>query len=240
MPNAILNKRCAGNPYPNIAANFVAASSQSATIADNADMSAGNTEFTFAGWVNPTSVAANQTVFSKYGASGSREYLLWIPAASTFRFQVSVGGAGSTTSNSTTYGNAVAGAWQFVVASYDQANVKISVNGGAFNNTAQTGAAFDSTQQFGFATNDAGTGFGAGSADSWGFWKTAPAGGGALTLAQITKLYKGGVGMAYRDLDSDLKTGLVSWWNFDGTLNDSHGTNHLTNNNGVSFTGGKR
>lgn len=49
-------------------------------------------------------------------------------------------------------------------------------------------------------------------------------------------LFNGGVGKRYADLTDGEKVGLVSFWNLDeqsGVRYDSHGTNHLTDNNTV-------
>lgn len=62
-----------------------------------------------------------------------------------------------------------------------------------------------------------------------------------LTESERAFLYNGGFGRAYREIGvpgtdgSNLKTDLVSWWEFDDPENlglDSHGSNHLTSVNG--------
>lgn len=222
-----------GLRYPNIAAQFVAASSQSATIADNASLSMGaGVRMSVAAWVNQTTLQT-QAFLEKgagLGTPATLEYgLFYSVGSSRISLRVSTGAA-STTAQANTFGVPVAGVWTFVVATYDGANIGMSVNAGVIDNTAFSADIQDSTQNFSLG----GDTFLNGLLDCVGFWKVA------LATAQLAKLYKGGVGMAYRDLDADLKTGLVSYWNLDGNLNDSHGTNHLTNSNGVAFGAGKR
>lgn len=240
MPNAILNKRCAGNPYPNIGAQFVAASTQRLTIADNASLSLGaDTDYTWALWVQFTTLGADRGIVSKYnnGAGSTIEHLIRFVIGAG-RIDVNIGnGTTSTNVLANNFGAPTVNTWLFLVAQHDSTadTIGVSVNNGTFNTAAWANGTQDTahTLTLGAQTSGAVSPFD-GLLDSVGFWKRV------LTAAEIAALYKGGVGMAYRDLTTDMKTSLISWWNFDGTFNDSHGTNNLTNNNGVSFTGGKR
>lgn len=72
--------------------------------------------------------------------------------------------------------------------------------------------------------------YGTNKAASAGFWTKA------LSGAEVVALFNNGAGLRYADLSAGLKTSLVSWWNLDeqsGVRYDSHGTNHLTDNNTV-------
>jgi hypothetical protein len=224
-----------------LAANFVRASTQSLSIADNAAMSMGTVDCSFAGWAKFNDTAT-QTLFTKRGGAGNREYLMTI-TATNFRWEPSADGTINTAVVATTFGAVSAGVWYFVSMYHDSTNhqIGISVNNGAVDTAVfGTGAIFDGTNAFGF-----GAGSGTpldGQLDSWGFWKSAPGAGGMLSAAQITALYNGGMGLAFQDLSSSLKTALISWWDFDGNANDSPGLagNNLTNNNSVTFVAGKR
>lgn len=239
MPNAILNKRLTGNPYPNIAAQFINASGQRLTVTDNASLSLGaDTDYTWALWVYMFSKPAPAAILSKYnnGATSTIEHLIrWV---GTDRIEAQIGnGTTSAIVTANNLGALTLGQWYFLVVQHDSVadTIGISGNNGTFNTTAWANGTQDTAHGLAIGSQTTGNvSTWDGLMDSVGFWKRV------LTAAELTALYNGGVGMAYRDLTTAMKTTLISWWNFDGTFNDSHGTNHLTNNAGVSFAGGKR
>jgi hypothetical protein len=118
-----------------------------------------------------------------------------------------------------------------------------SLNGGAFT-VAVTGADI----QNGVLTFRIGTDSNAlngytGSLDCVGLWKRA------LSVAEVSQLYKGGIGMAYRDLDAGLLTSLAAWYDLDdvggsaATWVDQLGASNLTAGAGAAAptsTPGKR
>lgn len=58
----------------------------------------------------------------------------------------------------------------------------------------------------------------------------------AFSTNEVLGIFNSGSGKSYADLTAAEKVGLVSYWNLDevsGQRNDSHGTNHLTDNNTV-------
>src|SRR5688572_28354046 len=64
-----------------------------------------------------------------------------------------------------------------------------------------------------------------------------------LTPTERTWLHNNGIAQAYIDLQpvNPGTSGLVSWWSLNeasGTRNDSHSTNHLTDNNAVPSAAG--
>lgn len=240
MPNPIrTRRRLPLGGYPNLAGDF--SGTKSASIVDNASLSMGaGLDMSVAAWMWLNANGASMNGVSKANVSGQYEWLLWFAAASTFRFQVSANGTTFTIVNATLFGLPPVNTWNFVVATYDGTNISVSVNAGTQNQTAFSTDVFNGTDAFTLGRADAGLPNMNGRQDCPAFWKSARGAGGALSTAKIAKLYKAGVGMAYRDLDSDLKTGLVSWYNLDGDLQDSHGTNHLTNNNSLGFASGKR
>lgn len=227
---------------PGLAAQFVAASTQYASIADNATLSMGaGLDCTVAAWI-ALSAVGTQNVISKYKTVGQLEQLLFYVSGTGFRYQVTSGGTSATSVNvtATTFGIPAIGAFNFVVGSYNGTNLRISVNDGPVQTTAFSADIFNGTDDFTFGRNDAALAYFGGRLDCVGFWKSARGVGGALTAAQITTLYKSGVGMAYRDLPADLKTNLISYWDCDSNFNDSHGANHLVPVNNPTFTTGKR
>ncbi len=225
-----------------VAAQFVAASSQFASLTNMTALQINNTtDCTIAGWANLDNVGVTGTMFSKGDAANNSEYFLFYQNATGWRFRV-FSTASSVTISNTTGGVRTAGVWDLVVAWHDQAanTINIAINGGgtdsvtkgAISITASTGSArMGSSQNAGVN----GT-FMDGRLDCVGFWK-----GRILSAADRTQLYKGGVGMAYRDLDSGLKTSLSTYWNLDGDFIDANGVAvPMTNNNNIGFGAGKR
>lgn len=241
--NPIRRRRLGGISYPNIAAQFVTASTQSLSIADNATLSMPSTSFTLACWVYFDSVAASQCMIGKLSAGPNLGYMLNIESNAgplQFQFFLSTTGSNLNRRFATTLGTPVAGAWYFVVAWLDivAQTMNIQVNNGTVDSTASfTGTCIDDPNPFRLGANDFGgaQGFMGGRLDSVGVWKQA------LSASDRAALYKGGVGMAYRDLSGSLLTSLSGWWNLDGNGNDASGNaNNLTNNNNVTFVAGKR
>lgn len=243
--NPIRRRRLGGQLYPMLAANFVRANSQSASIASNASLVITNqtTDFTIALWVNMTLINVNQGLAGKWGGSNAtNEYLVDYEVGTTsFNFFTGTG-TGSNVISATNFGPATIGRWNFVVAQQNSSTkaMTISVNLGTANSLTYTTGAQAATTNFVVGT--AGAAFASAAIDCLGFWKSAQGAGGLLSAAQLSRLYKGGVGMAARDLDGDLRAALISYYDFDGNLNDDSGisVNHLTNNNGVTFVAGKR
>lgn len=115
--------------------------------------------------------------------------------------------------------------------------IGIQVNNGTANTTNHTTGSFDSVTSicigaYGNACNALTFD---GRIAKTGFWRKV------LTAAEKTALYNSGKGLKYSALDSGLKANLQAYWNLDeasGTRNDSHSTNHLTDNNTVTQAAG--
>lgn len=235
-------RRINGNPYPNIAAQFVAANSQYASLTNMTSLQVGNTDdFTIAGWANLDAIGGAYAMLAKGDLANNSEYNLFYNGGVGWRFRVYSAASSATVSN-TTGGIRTAGAWDFIVAWHDQAanTINIAINGGATDSaskgaisiTAGTGSIRLGANQAGAALNS----FMDGRLDCVGFWK-----GRILSAADRTQLYKAGVGMAYRDLDGGLKANLSCYFDLNGNFIDANGVAiPMTNNNGVSFAAGKR
>jgi hypothetical protein len=244
MPSVIQRTRLPVNPNPQMGVACQISGTQFLSLADNADMSGGNFDFTFAGWVRfDLAPGTNTHIFGKYaGAAGTREYVCFRLNTGIIRFNASADGSGATVVDASTFGATQQNVWYFVVVQYNGANIRISVNNGAFNQTAFTGALFDSPQRFTFGSTDAsGVSGMRGILDNWYFWKSTPGGGGAIGDDAVACLWNGGQGLTFREFPSGLHTALTAAWPMDGDLMDKTGRgNDLTNNGSAATTQGKR
>jgi hypothetical protein len=242
MPHPVFLHKATVPPYPNTGALFVAASSQFASLTNMSSLQVGNTDdFTIAGWANMVSAAATGTLCAKGDASNNSEYFLFYNAGVGWRFRVHSVASSATVSN-TTGGVRTGGMWDFIVAWHDQAanTINIAINGGA-TDSASKGAISITASTGSFRMGSTQTGgvngsFFDGRLDCVGFWK-----GRVLSADDRTRLYNGGVGMAYRDLDGPLKANLSTYWNLDYNFIDANGIAvPMTNNNSIGFAAGKR
>ncbi len=239
LPGLAAWLRADSGVYSGNAAAFTAASTMFLSIADNASLSMGaGVSFTLAGWVWFNGLGTVQGVAGKSVTTVALlallgEYVLYKDAADKINFYVSDGATAVTTPST---GTVTASAWHFVVGRRDGVNISVSVDNGAFANTASSVAAQDSTGAFVLGGVDAaGTTPLDGKMDAVGLWKRA------LSNAEVTQLYNGGTGLRYQQLDAGLRTTLTSWWDLEeptGTRVDSVGANNLASNNSVGITDG--
>lgn len=166
---------------------------------DNADLSVGDIDFTWACWVNAESfqAAADQYIFIK-GNEGTIEYYLRVSGSG---IEVKFGVYGSSG-----FGNQGAaginaflstGTWYFIVGWHDATadTVNIQINNGTPTSVAHSAGAHDGAATFylgDYATG--GTRNWDGLVDQLAFWKRV------LTSDERTTLYNSGAGMAYADI----------------------------------------
>lgn len=179
-------------------AQFTIANSEYLSIADNADVSTGDIDFTFACWVYLDAKATTQMIVGKSDATaGNREYHLYYNQ-STDRFLFEVHRATDTGASATAnnFGSPTVGTWYFIVGWHDAAadTVNIQVNNGTADSTATGGA----LQASGTAEFDLGRrSFGGsnlylgGRLDAVGLWKRV------LTASERTELFAGAGGREY-------------------------------------------
>ncbi len=232
--------------YKDGAAKFVAASSQYLNIADNASLSIGNVDAWGVAWVYADSLGADRVIMGQFGIAGNRAFeLRYRTTGSQFNFVAYADGTTVTQLGATTFGTPTTATWYFVMWYHDSVAdvIGISVNGGAFDTVALVGGIFDSSAQFTLGAENGTTDFWNGRIDSVAFGKNPVGGIAALATTIRDSLYNGGLGKTYADLTTAEKTawGLVSFWNLDeatGNRADSHGSNTLTSNNGVTSDAG--
>jgi hypothetical protein len=176
------------------AANFVAASSQFLSKADNAALSTGDIDFTFSAWVKFTTLGTNNPqIIAKDSDASNRDYNLdFYHVPNAFRFYINGGSViiQSTKTDLTT------GVWYFVVAWHDSVanTINIQVNNGTIDSAATANTApSDSAATFciGARTYATFEGYFDGLVDEVSFRKRT------LTAAERSVLYNSGNGLAY-------------------------------------------
>lgn len=177
------------------AAQFTLANSEYLSVADNADVSTGDVDFTFCCWVYLDAKATIQIILGKVdGTAGNAEYqLIYNSATDRFAFDLyrAVDTAVSAVANN--FGVPAVATWYFIRVWHNAAadTVNIRVNEGTVNSVATGGA----LQGSGTAEFDLGRRASAGSnfyfggrLDAVGLWKRV------LTDAEGAELYAGGGG----------------------------------------------
>lgn len=212
--------------YPNLGAQFAGGSSQFLGSADNAALSMGaGVKLTICAWVYPTSFATATRFVAKYtGTAATSEYAMRVDTSGNLTLAQS-DGASFRNSNAKVL---TLNQWNFVMGQYDGTNVYVSLNAGAFT-VAVTGADMgDTTTVFRVGTDSNNANAYTGILDCVGLWKRA------LSAAEVTLLYNGGIGMAYQDLSPALATSLAAFYDLDdaggsgATWVDRLGTSNLT------------
>jgi hypothetical protein len=180
------------------AAQFVAASSEYLSIADNAALSMGDIDLTISAWVYLDTKAANMGILGKWSGANP-EYLLWYETAAD-RISILVrntANSAQTTQRANTFGAVPTATWLHVVAWHDSVNnlVGISVNAGTPDTIAHTGGVRDSTQAFEIGRFNSANYFN-GRIDQPAIWKRV------LTAADRTWLYNAGAGRSWADVQA--------------------------------------
>ena len=229
--------------------------SEKFTLADSADISTGDVDFAFCGWVWFTD-GYGGSMFTKYDdGDGDREYVVGRQSvhphntggytANRIYFELWDGTDRVGLVEANSLGATVVETWYFINAWHDASESKsyISVNNGTTDSATLTGNVADTGTALQVGHDVAGTANYqmAGRTARYGWWKRI------LTAAERTYLYNAGSSRAYSDIGtaatdgSALKTNLVSWWNFDeasGNAIDAHASNDLTDVNTVGTADG--
>ena len=228
--------------YTDGSAAFTAASSQSLSVASNSGLQTGGASFWFSCWANHTTVSGDQAYAGKRN-TGEFEWGLWHRDATFTRFQLINRTTGIDTQADAP--SATAGSWRHLFCWYDAVanTANISVNGGTPVTVTNTQTLTAGTAPLMLGAFNAGLTFPYnGRLASVAFGKSPPGGIASVATPIRDRLYAGGNGIVYADTTSAERTawGLVSWWDLvrSGNFTDSHGTNNLTNNNGVGFGAG--
>ena len=171
------------------AAQFVAASSQSLSIADNDALSVDTTDAAWAFWFQATTLGT-RTLLSKYGGAGQREYVFYT-FSSKLNLDASDDGTATVTVTEPT--NLSTGTWYFVYAQYRRATKQtaLSINQAALTTSSAltTAGLKNGTQPFKLGGPD-GAAYWDGLLDQVGFWKRL------LSAQERAYLWNGGAGRA--------------------------------------------
>lgn len=178
------------------AGQFVRASAERLTIADNAALSLGASGLTVTAWVYlDTKGAATNLVAGKYTATGTTsEYVLAHITSDRFIFAVYNTAGTEFRATADTFGAPALATWYFLVGTFTLGTLvaTISVNNGAANSAAAgSGTPNDTTTLFALGSDAGGTRAFDGRIDEVGVWKRV------LTSTEITQLYAAGVGLGY-------------------------------------------
>jgi len=178
------------------AAQFVAASSQYLTIANNASLQTGDISFSFLFWYKPSTVGRQLLLGKSTTAAGNTEYYFELKASSIMRFGIA--------QNVTPYvidadahGVLSIDTWYFIAGWHDSAGdtVNIQINNGAINTLAHTLGVtiFGNNVSIG-RLGEYNSLYANGLIDEVAFYKKA------LTASERTWLYNAGAGRTYGDL----------------------------------------
>lgn len=182
---------------------FVRADSEWLSKTDNASLSTGDIDFTFACWVylvsKPVTGGVGVGLIGQWNVTGSnREHLIyWDETLDRFLFVVSADGIASAFVKADSLGAPATATWYLVVGWHDASanTINIQVNNGTVDSVSHTtgvkdgsgplilGAYGGSTPVFGTYLN--------GRLDEVAFWKRV------LTATERTNLYSGGSGVTY-------------------------------------------
>jgi hypothetical protein len=181
----------------NGARDFEAGNSEYFSRADNADLSTGDVDFSFAAWVKFESLGGFPVIASKYGSGADREWFCFLNSTGgggdgTLLFRVTDSVGGSTTVSASTFGALSTGTWYHVVVWHDATanQIGISVNDTA-NTAAHSTGLNNGAAVFALGLTAGGGGHFDGLMDEAGFWKRV------LTSGDRTALYGAGSGIAY-------------------------------------------
>jgi hypothetical protein len=163
--------------------------------ADEAALSLGNIDFTWAAWVNAESLGANRSIIMKGNASSLEAELRYINSVTMFSFRVASGAAFAnlTAVNATTFGTPSTATWYWLLAQHDATGntIGMSVNNGTLDTAAYTFGSYDSTAPFRVGAYSDFSEYWDGPIGQVLFWKRL------LTSDEKASVYNSGNGLSY-------------------------------------------
>lgn len=199
------------------------------TLASNSTLQVTNQTCTWAGWFMVDNLTTTMTLISK-NATGANEWDFFVSNTTGVLGIISIFAAAPNFHVTATGTGVTAKVPFFAAWGFDGSQQWIRLNGNARVNTAHnttTHALSATAAALKFGVNDATTEPMTGAVGNVGYWR-----GKSLSDAELNSLYNSGAGVDYSALSGlGLTTNLVSYWRMkerDGSLTDSHGTNHIT------------
>lgn len=183
------------------ARRFTAANTEYfARSGDDALLSTGDVDFTFACWCYfETHNSAG--LVTKYTLANQREYfLLYDNSLQRLQFLVSPNGSNPRAEvSANSHGRPALSAWILVLGWHDSVlnTINIQVNDGTVDSTSHTTGVHDGTSALRVGYDVSVDYRMNGRIGPIAFWKSAAGAGGVLSAAQRTALYNGGAGLAY-------------------------------------------
>jgi hypothetical protein len=179
--------------------DFEAGDTEYFAIADNADLSVGDIDWTIEAWVNLESKPAGNSVIAAKWDSGSnqREYmLLHLASADRFQFLVSQNGTTVNTASADTLGSPSLSTWYQLLAWHDSVanTLNIQVNNGAVDSVSYSSGGRNGPTAFQIGASlslGVAAGYLDGLAAKVRLWKRV------LTSDERAALYNSGNGLAY-------------------------------------------
>ena len=166
------------------------------SLADNADISIGDTDFTLWAWVNIESMSADRGIIGKWNEGDGNEYLLYLDATNRFYFFLNNGSNNNV--QASTFGAPSTATWYLVVATYTASSDTMTIAvgaGGTMGSRDSTGSVSGGPRN---GANPLTIGrFGGG---AWWDGLIAECGvlkGYALSTAEESELYDSGNGIPY-------------------------------------------
>ena len=181
------------------AGQFTAVNSEYLSIADNANISVGDIDFTWAAWVYRDATGVEHMILGQGTNDNDSSYLMKVLNTDKARFSVFDTGNIENVVNST--GTLAANQWYFIVGWHDSVNntINVQINNGAVDSVAYTLGGRDVATELRIGRY--GTGYMNGRIDEVGFWKKV------LTAQERTDLYNSGNGNTYNN--TGIGTGLL-------------------------------
>jgi hypothetical protein len=218
-----------------LVASFDSANSESLSIEHSAQtgLDLGVGEFTISLWIRPLSISGVQWIMAKGASNLSDPGLTMFSSGTTIYcrlvdsnnvgVQIAVSGIGL-------------GSWYNIVMRRNASgSFEAFSNGLASGSPAQQGASINTSSRFVLGCSEGFSVYCDAEMSNAAVWNRT------LSDAEITSLYNSGTPRPYANLTTAEKVDMVSFWNLNeprGTRYDSHGTNHLTDNNTVGAAHG--
>ncbi len=183
-------------------------------IADNASLETGNIDFTWSFWLKWNVMPVTSiTLWGRWNTTGRREYgcqyvALTNTAPNGFQFATSSNGVNATVASS---GAMTTNTWYHIICYHDSVNHRMGliVNNATPVTNTFNGGVLATNAAFEVASNDGGSGFANATFDEMAYWK-----GRVLSAAEITQLYRAGLGVTFPRFQGTAALPTFNWSGF--------------------------